>query len=93
MKWHRDSDKAESVKVIRELCGTLIARRVPKGMLVTTRKYLSPQSLMEIADIEASPIAPSILHIASVHYERILEMLALSLRRKLAGFSRLQAIF
>jgi len=78
VKWHQHVMKAESVRVIRELRGTLVARGIPRGMLVTTRKYLSSAGLSEISDIAASKILPGRFSISVVEYDRILEMLALS---------------
>jgi hypothetical protein len=86
IKWHRDVKRAESVRVVRELCGTLVARGVPRGMLVTTRKYLSPEGLSEISDIIASPVAPGLFRIDIADYDRILEMLELTVS-KMGSFS------
>jgi hypothetical protein len=86
VKWRQHVQRAESVKVIRELCGTLLARGIPQGILVTTRKYLSPPGLSEIDAIKASPVAPGIFTIKTMHYDEILSMLDLS-AAKLGGFT------
>jgi hypothetical protein len=51
VKWHEDKRKAESVRVVRELAGTLLAQGVPNGILVTTRGDLSHPAKQEIAQI------------------------------------------
>jgi restriction system protein len=47
VKWRQDTKRAESVNTVRELAGTLIARGVPHGLLVTTRGRLSKTGIAE----------------------------------------------
>ncbi|MBS1832038.1 MAG: restriction endonuclease [Acidobacteria bacterium] len=56
IKWHESKKNAESIKVVRELAGTLIARGVPHGLLVTTRSRISAEAQQEIDHIRGREI-------------------------------------
>jgi hypothetical protein len=51
VKWRRDHKRAESVSLVREFAGTLLARGIPSGIVVTTRERFSPDADAEIAQI------------------------------------------
>ncbi|AZD28866.1 restriction endonuclease [Pseudomonas chlororaphis] len=79
VKWHESLNKAESVRVVREVAGTLLARHVPKGILVSNRiKYSSP------AKEEAESISRLCLEglgdieLTLMDYNNILDMLEIS---------------
>lgn len=57
VKWYKSKHKAESVSVVREIAGTLLARGVPHGLLVTTRHKISADAKREIDLIEQRRIA------------------------------------
>lgn len=81
VKWREDRGRAEGVRVVRELCGTLVARGVPKGVIVTTRNYMSKDALREIDNIRGSPLAPGLFRIDPLVHGNLLEMLSLSARK------------
>lgn len=82
VKWRLDTNRAESVSVVRELAGTLIARGVPHGILVTTRRDLSGEAKKE-ANLVSSRSVKEIgrLNIEWKNYSNILAMLEISAQR------------
>lgn len=79
VRWHRDTRRAESVRVVREIAGTLVARGVPHGLLVTTRERMSPDGEEEIAQIarkELVGLGPLRLEVRT--YQDVLDMLELA---------------
>lgn len=82
VKWHEDNRKAESVKVVRELAGTLLVKGVPNGILVTTRHDLSNPAKDEIAQIGSRSIEGlGRFDIGYKKYSDILSMLEISSRK------------
>lgn len=53
IKWRRNCNRAESVSVVREVGGTLLARKIPNGFIVTTSKKFSKEAKLE-ADMIAN---------------------------------------
>jgi restriction system protein len=47
IKWRESSRRAESVAVVREVAGTLLARGIPRGMLISTRASFSKAAQQE----------------------------------------------
>jgi hypothetical protein len=87
VKWHRDTQRAESVRVIREIAGTLVARGVPSGLLVTTRNHLSREAQLEIDNISKHELTGlGSLTIGFKSYNDILDMLDLAWTRMGADF-------
>jgi hypothetical protein len=41
VKWRESSKKSESVSVVREVGGTILARGIPKAIVISTRKQFS----------------------------------------------------
>jgi len=82
VKWRRDSNRAESVNVVRELAGTLLARGVPCGLIVTTRKYLSAAALSEITAVgRREVVGVGKIALDYVVYNDLIDMLSISARR------------
>ena len=79
VKWHRDKHRAEGVRLVREIAGTLVARGVPQGMLVTTSERMSRAGMRELEQIgrrELADIGPIRLDVRT--YNDILDMLELA---------------
>lgn len=51
IKWRPNTKKAESVSTVRELAGTLLARGVPRRMLITTSNDLSSDAKLEASAV------------------------------------------
>jgi hypothetical protein len=82
IKWHESRDKAESVGVVREIAGTLLARGIPHGLLVTTRHKISSEAEREIAAIEQREIKGlGRMRIDTRTYQDIISMLELATAR------------
>jgi restriction system protein len=82
VKWHQVSGKAESVKVIRELVGTLLVKGVPKGILVTTRPRLSHAAKSEAEAIgKREIVGVGKLSLDYKTYSDLLSMLEISTRK------------
>ncbi|WP_035643543.1 restriction endonuclease [Flavobacterium sp. ASV13] len=47
IKWREDQKKSEAVSTIREVGGTLLARGIPKGLIISTRKKFSKDAILE----------------------------------------------
>jgi len=77
VKWRRDNHGGEGVKVVRELIGTLVSRRVPRGLLVTSKLHLTHEALREIDDAQKSPLVTEGLRLSYKTYADVLAMLAL----------------
>jgi hypothetical protein len=79
VKWHRDKRRAEGVRLVREIAGTLIARGVPNGMLVTTSERLSPAGKSEIEEIgRRELVGLGAIRLDVRTYEDVLDMLDLA---------------
>lgn len=89
VKWHRDSRKAESVRLVREIAGTLLARGVPRALLVTTRERLSPAARKEIEVLRSREILHlGRIEIDSVTYSDLIDMLELAWVRRDGDFEK-----
>ncbi len=79
VKWRGDSNAAESVTTVREVAGTLLARGVPSGIIVSTRKRFSADARAE-ADLVSERSVDGIgqLSLELYDYHRILDMLSIS---------------
>ncbi len=56
IKWRKKCNKAESVSVVREVGGTLLARKIPNGFIVTTSKKFSKEAQLEADMISENEI-------------------------------------
>lgn len=83
VKWHQDTRKAERVGVVREIAGTLLARGVPNGLLVTTSERLSPNAEQEIEALGTREITSmGRMSIDAATYSDLLDMLELAWARR-----------
>jgi len=79
VKWHESTNKAEGVKVVREVAGTLLARHVPQGILVSNRKKFSKPALQEAKSIsELSLNDLGQIKLDLMDYQNILDMLEIT---------------
>lgn len=79
VKWRESERGAESVGVVREVAGTLLARGVPSGILVSTRSKFSKPAQKEaevISQREAAGVGK--LSLTLLDYHDIIDMLELS---------------
>mgnify|MGYP001584888798 CR=1 FL=1 len=82
IKWHTATRKAESVSLVREFAGTLLARGVPSGIIVTTRERFSAEAQQEITLLgERTVVEMGKIDIDYKTYRDILDMLGISSRR------------
>lgn len=56
IKWRKNCNKAESVSVVREVGGTLLARKIPNGLIVTTSKKFSKDAILEADKISENEV-------------------------------------
>jgi restriction endonuclease Mrr len=89
VKWHRSTHKAERVGVVGEIAGTLLARGVPNGLLVTTSERLSPDAQREI-DAVNRRVVTSIgrINVDAATYSDLLDMLELAWGRRGEDFMK-----
>lgn len=78
IKWHGDHRGSFPVKVVREIMGTMIARGVPSGVIVSTKEKLSVDAERELWDAAHSPLLISPLHMEYIGYRDLLSMLDLA---------------
>lgn len=82
VKWHRQSRRAESVSLVREIAGTLLARGVPRGVLVTTSERVSKEAAAEIRALtEREIVGLGRLELSVKTYQDILGMLEIAAAR------------
>lgn len=79
IKWRETNKGAESVRTVREVAGTLLARGVPSGIIVSTRERFSTDAKQE-ANLVSSRTVDGFgqLKLELYDYHRILDMLAIS---------------
>lgn len=56
IKWREKKNKAEAVSVVREVGGTLLARQIPAGILISTRDRFSIDAVTEASLISQNEI-------------------------------------
>ncbi|WP_291076088.1 restriction endonuclease [Empedobacter sp. UBA6322] len=56
IKWREKSNSSEAVSVIREVGGTILARKIPKGLIISTRKKFSDPAKKEAEIISENEI-------------------------------------
>jgi len=89
VKWHRNKNKAESVKLIREVAGTLLARGVPNGLLVTTYERASSYAKKEIEELKKREIVGlGNIQIDVKTYNDILDMLDIAWVKRGSNFEK-----
>jgi hypothetical protein len=79
IKWHEDKQKTEGVGVVREVGGTLLARGLPNGWLVSTRQKFSKEARKEaslISEREILGIGPLQMDLKS--FADIIDMFEIS---------------
>lgn len=82
IKWREDVKGAESVRVVREVAGTLLARGVPSGILVSNKDHFSKDAIQDAKNISQLKIeALGKMELTLVDYHNILDMLEISSRR------------
>lgn len=82
VKWRETTEGAERVGVVREVAGTLLARGVPAGILVSTRVRYSKDAQEEaqaVAQREVSGLGR--MNLRLLDYHDILDMLEISATR------------
>lgn len=79
IKWRENSSGAESVKVVREVAGTLLARGVPAGILVSNRDHYSADAIADARLISKMAVEKlGNFELTLVDYHNILDMLEIS---------------
>jgi hypothetical protein len=79
IKWRETTDGTESVRTIREVAGTLLARGVPNGIIISTRDHFSGDAKKEAKLISGRFVNGfGRLDLELYDYHRILDMLAIS---------------
>jgi restriction system protein len=87
VKWHRDKDRAESVRLVREVAGTLLARVIPNGLIVTTRSHLSRDAARELELVSEREVTKVGRIQLGVHlYQDLLDMLEIAWVRQGESF-------
>jgi ribosomal protein L37AE/L43A len=79
IKWREKINGAESVKVVREVAGTLLARGVPSGILVSNRDHYSKDAIEDANNISKNRITKlGKMNLELIDYHKILDMLEIS---------------
>lgn len=79
IKWHESTSKAESVRVVREVAGTLLARNIPSGILVSNKRKFSPSAEKEANEISKLSIEGlGRINLELMDYENLLDMLEIT---------------
>jgi ribosomal protein L37AE/L43A len=79
IKWRENISGAESVKVIREVAGTLLARGVPSGILVSNKDHYSKDAIEDSRLISKRKInSLGKMSLSLIDYHNILDMLDIS---------------
>jgi restriction system protein len=82
VKWRQDTTKAESVSIVREVAGTLLAHGVPDGIIVSTRDHFSSAARDTAAKLERREITDiGKLRLQLVDYHLIMDMLDITTRK------------
>lgn len=83
VKWRETTDKGESVSVVREVAGTMLARGVPAALIVTSRTHMSRPATLEMAEIAQREVVHlGRLRISAMVYQDIIDMLDLAWTRR-----------
>lgn len=56
IKWREKKNGAEGISVVREVGGTLLARKIPNGLIISTRKKFSKPAIKEARLISQNEI-------------------------------------
>lgn len=86
VKWRQSKEGAEGVGVVREVAGTLLARGVPSGILVSTRHRFSKDAKAEaqiVSDRQVEGLGK--LDLQLMDYQNIIDMLELTSTRLTAS--------
>ncbi|RSK38932.1 restriction endonuclease [Hymenobacter perfusus] len=79
IKWRENVKGAESVKVIREVAGTLLARGVPSGILVSNKDHFSKDAISDANSISNITIEKlGKMELQLIDYHNIIDMLDIS---------------
>lgn len=79
VKWRQDMNRAEGVKVVREVAGTLLARGIPSGILVSNRVHYSKPAIAEAESISKLHITElGKMNLSLYDYHTIIDMLEIS---------------
>jgi len=79
VKWHANTNKAEGVSVVREVAGTLLARRVPNGIIVSNRIRFSKPSAFESESVSGLTVSGiGQLNLSLLDYHDVIDMLEIS---------------
>ncbi|WP_405566316.1 restriction endonuclease [Polaribacter sp. Asnod6-C07] len=79
VKWRQDMNKAESVGVVREVAGTLLARGVPSGILISNRNHFSKDAKFDASEVSKRKIEKlGQMNLTLLDYHNIIDMLDIS---------------
>lgn len=56
IKWREKANSSEAVSVVREVGGTLLARKIPKALIISTRNKFSKTAINEALEISENEI-------------------------------------
>lgn len=83
IKWRKNSNKAESVSVVREVGGTLLARKIPKGFIITTSKQFSSEAKSEAKLISKNTVLElGKLEIQLNDFNNIIDMFEIAAKKR-----------
>lgn len=83
IKWRQNQSRSESVSVVREVAGTLLARKIPKGFIITTRKKFSNDAIKEAKLIEDNIIhGVGKLELTLNDYNNLIDMFEISTKKR-----------
>jgi len=79
VKWRQDMKKAESVGVVREVAGTLLARGIPSGIIISNRNHFSKDAIKDAKAINKNgTIGLKKINLTLIDYHDIIDMLDIS---------------
>lgn len=82
VKWRQDTDKAEGVKVVRDVAGTQLIQGIPRSLVVTTRRSFSKQAVEEVTRLgDREVVGVGRISMDLKTYSDVLSMLEITTRR------------
>jgi len=83
VKWREKKDKSEAVSVVREVGGTLLARQIPNGLIISTRNKFSADAKKESKLISQNEIVSiGKINIELKDFNDLIDMFEISAKTK-----------
>jgi len=88
IKWRESKNSAEKVSVVREVGGTLLARKIPQGLIISTRQKFSKDAIKESKLISENEIVNiGKLNIELKDFNDLIDMFEISAKTRTENLS------